>query len=218
MLSKYPKDTWAELHLKITALELLRGKRATWGIERSWVGDYLNNTAENVDVHSYREALKKEGVIGGGGDGVAFSCKTLKFNRHGKTNERALVITNDDRILKLDPKKKFKTMLKANLVGDFKKISISPDGNQVVIIHLDSTAGNSDLVLSLSTTGDKIGELVAILAHRLAKAKSGGPDLAVVVNNTVQFRSGKNSKSLTINATNNSGTFMKTNDGGVAFS
>ena len=34
VLSKYPKDTWAELHLKITALELLRGKRAIWGIER----------------------------------------------------------------------------------------------------------------------------------------------------------------------------------------
>ena len=34
ILSKYPKDTWAELHLKITALELLRGQRATWGIER----------------------------------------------------------------------------------------------------------------------------------------------------------------------------------------
>ena len=34
ILSKYPKETWAELHLKITTLELLRGKRATWGIER----------------------------------------------------------------------------------------------------------------------------------------------------------------------------------------
>ena len=38
ILSKYPKDTWAELHLKITALELLRGKRTNWGIER-----YQNN-------------------------------------------------------------------------------------------------------------------------------------------------------------------------------
>ena len=81
------------------------------------------------------------------------------------------MITNDNRIMKLDPKKKFKTMLKANLVGDFNKISISPDANQVIVIHLDSTAGN-DLVLSLSTSGDKIGELVAVLASRLAKVRS----------------------------------------------
>ena len=46
---------------------------------RSWAGDYLNNTSQNVDVHSYRDALRKEGV-----SGVAFSCKTQKFNRHGK--------------------------------------------------------------------------------------------------------------------------------------
>ena len=46
---------------------------------RSWNADYLNNTTENGDVHSYRDSLKKEGA-----SGVAFSCKTIKFNRHGK--------------------------------------------------------------------------------------------------------------------------------------
>jgi hypothetical protein len=85
-------------------------------------------------------------------------------------NERALVITNDNRILKLDPKKKFKTMLKASLLNDFSKLSVSPDGNQVAIIHLQSSAGN-DLVLSLDTEGDKIGELVAIMASRLSKVR-----------------------------------------------
>ena len=80
------------------------------------------------------------------------------------------MITNDNRILKLDPKKKFKTMLKASLLNDFSKLSVSPDGNQVAIIHLQSSAGN-DLVLSLDTEGDKIGELVAIMASRLSKVR-----------------------------------------------
>ena len=80
------------------------------------------------------------------------------------------MITNDNRILKLDPKKKFKTMLKASLLNDFSKLSVSPDGNQVAIIHLNSSAGN-DLVLSLTTEGDKIGELVAILSSRLSKVR-----------------------------------------------
>ena len=34
ILSKYPQESWPEMHLKITALELLRGKRAQWGIHR----------------------------------------------------------------------------------------------------------------------------------------------------------------------------------------
>ena len=66
----------------------------------------------------------------------------------------------------MDPKKKFKAMLKFNLLSDFSKLSISPDGNQIAILHLNQ--GN-DLVLSLQSEGDKIGELVAILASRLEK-------------------------------------------------
>ena len=34
ILSKYPRESWPEMHLKITALELLKGKRAQWGIHR----------------------------------------------------------------------------------------------------------------------------------------------------------------------------------------
>ena len=34
VLSNYPKESVPEMHLKITALELLRGKRAQWGIQR----------------------------------------------------------------------------------------------------------------------------------------------------------------------------------------
>ena len=100
-------------------------------------------------------------------------------------NERALVITNDGRIIKLDPTKKFKTMLKINLAVDFSnKISISPDQNQVVVMHLNSSAGN-DLVLSLSTDGNKIGEIVAVLAARLDKV-SYYPHSPIAINlNTI---------------------------------
>jgi len=203
VLSKHPRETWEELHMKITAIENLRGKRATWGIERSWNGDYLNNTSDNVDVHFYRDSLKKEGA-----SKVAFSCKTIKFNRHGKVTERALVITTDDRIFKMDPKKKFKTMLKYNLLSDFSKLSISPDGNQIAILHLNQ--GN-DLVFSLTSNDDKIGELVAILSSRLEKANKG--KLNIVVSNNLSYNSGKNSKTLSVNSKNTSGTFIKSNTG-----
>ena len=90
-----------------------------------------------------------------------------------QVNERALVVTKDGRIMKLDPSKKFKPMLKVDLRHDFSgNISISPDGgNQLVVIHLNASAGN-DLVLSLvsagSTGADMVGELIAAIASRTA--------------------------------------------------
>ena len=41
----------------------------------------MNITSENLEVDSYRSALMKEGVAV---TRVAFSCKTIKYNRHGK--------------------------------------------------------------------------------------------------------------------------------------
>ncbi len=34
VLSKYPRDKWPELFLKLTAMDILKGKRNSWGIER----------------------------------------------------------------------------------------------------------------------------------------------------------------------------------------
>ena len=81
ILSKYPKDSWPEMNMKITAMEALKDKRSHWGIERQWRGDYMNISSENLDPDSYRLALSKEGVSP---SRVAFSSKVMKFNRHGK--------------------------------------------------------------------------------------------------------------------------------------
>jgi myosin-1 len=34
ILSKYPRESWPEMNLKLSAMELLKGKRSQWGIER----------------------------------------------------------------------------------------------------------------------------------------------------------------------------------------
>ena len=34
ILCKYPRESWPDMNLKITAMELLKGKRAEWGIQR----------------------------------------------------------------------------------------------------------------------------------------------------------------------------------------
>ena len=34
ILSKYPRDSWPEMNIKITAMEALKDKRSDWGIQR----------------------------------------------------------------------------------------------------------------------------------------------------------------------------------------
>ncbi len=87
ILSKYPRASWPEMHVKITAMEMLGGKRAQWGIQRSWRGDYLNDTSENFLYEAYRNALRGEGVSQ---TSVLFSASTRKFNRHAKVNVSVL--------------------------------------------------------------------------------------------------------------------------------
>ena len=81
VLSQYPRESWPEMHLKITALELLRGKRAQWGIHRRWRGDYLNDSSKNSLFEMYRGALMKAGI---NQKSVVFSAPVKKFNKHNK--------------------------------------------------------------------------------------------------------------------------------------
>jgi len=193
VLSKYPKHSWPEMRLKITALEILKGKRSQWGIHRQWRGDYMNISTENLDVDLYRSALAKEGVTM---NRVAFSARNMKFNRHGKVNERVLVVTQN-KLFKLDPCKKFKMMESVSL-SEVESVSLSPDdGNQLVVIHLRE---HNDLILSLvsSKNEDLVGELVAVLATHYARLTSR--ELPVVAANVLRFHSGKKTQSITINA------------------
>lgn len=211
ILSKYPREDWPEMHLKITALELLRGKRAAWGINRKWRGDYLNDPTENLDVHAYRASLTKEGVST---KTVLFSAHTVKYNCRDKINERAIVFTKDNKILKMDPNKKFKNMQTFQF-SDIISISLSPDqGNELILIHLKSS---NDLVLSLQSKRgeDLTGELVGVLADHYLKML--GRPLNVRVSNQMEAKSGKRNKVVTVQAAADSTGFTKAANGGIIY-
>jgi len=190
----------------------------------------MNISSENLDPESYRLSLSKEGVQH---SQVAFSSKVNKFNRHGKVNERVLVVT-PNQLIKMDPAKKFKVMLNVSL-SDVKSISLSPDaGNQLVLIGFSQTSGQNDLIMSLvSAKGeDLVGEVVGVLASSLNRL--GAPPLPVKVSNVLQFQSGKKVQAITINARpltdnnnpqdqgttgggNLSSQFIKSKGGGVVY-
>ena len=184
----------------------------------------MNITSENLDVESYRSALMKEGVAV---NRVAFSTKTMKFNRHGKVNERVLVITQN-KLIKMDPAKKFKVMMSVNL-ADVESVSLSPDeGNQLVVVHLRQPA--NDLIMSLTSLKqeDLVGELVGVLASRYARLTA--KQLPVTASNVLKFQSGKKVQSITINArqvdgltspmnnnNNYQSEFVKSKSGGIVY-
>ncbi len=196
ILSQYPKEEWPEMHRKITAMEILKGKRTGWGLSRRWLGDYLSETSENPSgMVAYRAMLRKCGVQGDTANAVLFSALTVKYNRHNKSNDRAVVITKDNRILKMDPSKKFKVMQTFQL-SDVTGLGLSPDdGNRLVVLRLRTS---SDLVLSLKSASgaDLTGELVGVLASHFAKMM--GRDLDIRVSNELEVKAGGTSKFLKV--------------------
>lgn len=178
---------------------------------RKWRGDYLNDPTENLDVHAYRASLTKEGVST---KTVLFSAHTVKYNCRDKINERAIVFTKDNKILKMDPNKKFKNMQTFQF-SDIISISLSPDqGNELILIHLKSS---NDLVLSLQSKRgeDLTGELVGVLADHYLKML--GRPLNVRVSNQMEAKSGKRNKVVTVQAAADSTGFTKAANGGIIY-
>lgn len=53
VLRKIPREQWPEMHLKVTAAEVLKGRRDDWGYHRKWEGNYL------ASVSNHFKSLRK---------------------------------------------------------------------------------------------------------------------------------------------------------------
>lgn len=141
----------------------LRGKRQNWGQARKWEGNYLSQSGENpkssiftTSVNNLKNTDRFQNVL--------FSSFALKTNRHNKSADRAVLVT-DNNVYKIDTNK-FKPMKKGLPINQITGISISPGIDQLIVIH--SNLGN-DLVLSLHLNqikDDLVGELVGVLLTR----------------------------------------------------
>ena len=140
---------------------------------------------------------------------------TVKFNRMNKANDRAIVFTKDNKIVKMDPAKKYKVMLVIPM-SDVTGLSLSPDdGNQLILVHLKSS---NDLVLSLTSkkNEDLTGEAVGVLCAHFSKMMNR--PLPVSVSNELKAKSGKKSKVVSVQAAAADTGFAKAADGGILYS
>lgn len=214
MLRKVPREEWPQLHLKVTAAEVLAGRRRDWGQSRKWHGNYLSQTAENDACLPYITSVtglrSKDNFRR-----VVFSSFVKKVNRHNQSSDRALVVT-DSSIYKLD-NKKFKSLRSPIPISDLTGISVSPGPDQLAILHL---RGNNDFVLCLTTTNsadcNRVGELVGCVLRQWHRSQKR--DLRVMVSSQLQCMLGNKPRTVSVEVTPSvtQPTFKKAPDNTIA--
>lgn len=198
-----------QLSLQILAADALKGRRPDLGWNRKWEGNYLGMPSDNQNSSlfvSYVNGLKTKDKF----QHILFSSFVKKVNKRNKCADRAILVT-DRFIYKLDCKK-FTTMKSPIAFTDVTGISISPNADQLIIIHL---RGGNDLVVGLTNNRqeNRTPELVGILCRLWTEVHKS--DLKVNVNTQLQCMLGNKSRSLAVEINTGAAfpTFKKNGNG-----
>lgn len=212
ILSPFPRSEWPQLRLKMSAAIALRGKRGTYGADREWKGDYLSQPQENSNYIIYNaaiESLKQSDQF----NVVMFSGFVRKTNKFNRCADRCLLVT-DFAVYKLDSAAKFKAMRRGMSLQEMTGLSVSPGTDQLVVIH--NNKGN-DLVFTIISGEDRVGELVGVLASRYYQLR--GSDLPVNVSTRFQCMLGNKSRQLRVEVTPETelASFRKDTNNGIVY-
>ncbi|XP_055375494.1 unconventional myosin ID [Condylostylus longicornis] len=201
ILRKYPRDEWVQMHLKISTACVLRNCRKYWGQNRKWLGDYLSLSQENRFNTQYETSVKNMKNIDRFQQ-ILFSSFIRKINKHNKTADRAIIITENS-IYKIDSAKtKFRNMKRSIFIKDLSGISITPGKDQLIAFH---SPEKNDLVFIIQAEDgimlkeDRIGEIIGVVNSRYTKLR--GKDINISCSPTILCHLGGKSKSITVQAT-----------------
>uniref|UniRef100_A0A8D0HIY5 TH1 domain-containing protein n=1 Tax=Sphenodon punctatus TaxID=8508 RepID=A0A8D0HIY5_SPHPU len=114
---------------------------------------------------------------------VLFSCHVRKINRFNKSQDRAILIT-DQHLYKLEPRKQYHVM-RAVPLSTVTGVSVTSGQDQLVVFH---TQNHDDMIICLHKThpekDNRIGELVGVLASHFKATKR---ELQVRVSDCIQL-------------------------------
>jgi len=192
MLRSVPKEQWAEVRIKSTAIESLNGRKKNLGLQRRWLGDYLRVDKENSNHQLYHRAATLFESRSGGK--VIFSSFMRKANKHGKMEDRVLMVTKNG-VLKLTSKyKEMRLIPHSKIVG----AAVSGGSDNLCILRI---LGN-DLVVCLYNNKRECrsGEFIGILSD--AYRQNTGQLLKVEVEENFSVELGNKAKRLTIQTKN----------------
>uniref|UniRef100_A0A1I7YKF9 Myosin motor domain-containing protein n=1 Tax=Steinernema glaseri TaxID=37863 RepID=A0A1I7YKF9_9BILA len=192
ILDKMPEQLRQSFAQKVAAFEAFHSRRAEWGYQRFWIGDYLAHDSEHDSAEeaiAYRTSMatmhEKYPF-----ERVLFSSYVQKFNRFNKSSYRVLVVT-DRFVAKLEPKK-FRPMKEPIQLSALSAISVSSASNGIVVFHV----GENDFVGCLRNrpNEDRVGELVGTLSAHFQRNLNR--DLRVSVSTTIACKLGSKPRSL----------------------
>lgn len=197
ILSAVPREEWAQVRNKCSAMDALAGRRKEWGLHRNWVGNYLVELKEAKNVDALVKALdglkKKSSSYY-----ILFTSRCVKVNRRNKVEDRIIVLT-ENTIFKLNPSYK---EMKSIPLSRVQAVAVSPGSDQLIVVRIP---GN-DLVICLHNEKqeNRVAELVGLLSHITKKLYS--KELTVEVNENFSCELGNKPKRLSINSAHGTST------------
>jgi len=172
---------------KVVALDIFRNKK-TWNCSRKYESDYLALPSNNPLHAKYTEAMTK--IFKSHGDShVLFADFIIKMNDKGKTEKRAILVT-DKHMFKLHPKN-FKVRRNAMPLYEVEGLSLSPKKDQYVVVHMKPPG--RDLVIDLSICDhEAVSEFVTVVVDQSYKLT--GNKIQVNFTDNVTFNNARPSK------------------------
>uniref|UniRef100_A0A8B9F1W7 Myosin IG n=1 Tax=Amazona collaria TaxID=241587 RepID=A0A8B9F1W7_9PSIT len=146
---------------------------------------------------------------------VLFSCHVRKINRFGKSQDRAILVT-DQHVYKLDPRKRY-LMMRAIPLSTVTGLSVTSCRAQLVVFHTQSQEDLAVCLHKMQPAGDnRVGELVGVLLEHCRATKR---ELQVRVSDCIQLSFRGHRRLLTVETRPNAATpdFSKSRNGFVLY-
>lgn len=166
IILKFPINYWNGKLLRLESCKIFWNHKADWGETRHpWIGNYLINSSSCKKFLQFRKLFRYNSQLF---YRVLFGAYILKTNHHNLESIQALVMNNTD-LFKINiDTMKIKHWCKIDNVNS---ISVTPDSDQLIVIHTNSFESN-DIMFSLysqTNNNSKVGEFVTILCNQFKK-------------------------------------------------
>ncbi|KAI2809892.1 Unconventional myosin-Id [Blomia tropicalis] len=183
IILKFPINYWNGKLLRLESCKIFWNHKADWGETRHpWIGNYLINSSSCKKFLQFRKLFRYNSQLF---YRVLFGAYILKTNQHNLESIQALVMNNTD-LFKINiDTMKIKHWCKIDNVNS---ISVTPDSDQLIVIHTNSFESN-DIMFSLysqTNNNSKVGEFVTILCNQFKKLT--GNSLTVNFCKQIQFK------------------------------
>jgi len=187
MVKSLSADQQQEMRQKVSAYNIFYGKKP-WDCARKYTADYLEGDS-NPGKEKYLAGMTN--LLAKFGDTeVLFSDYVNKVNRKGKSQKRAITVT-DKNVYKQDPNN-YKVKKGEIPLSQITSISLSPNKDTFVFLHTQTPY--RDMVVDLGFTGiEKYSEFVTVIMDQIKKLKDTVPP--VNFTNNVKYNNSREAKS-----------------------